>query len=206
MPSDKAIHHLETGVPLTVEEHPGGDLSTSKSQSDNEEASSFDSAVFMYGMYAGVVVNFATFGFLQLITNLVAHGDYVSMAKILEDKMMYWIHAIVGITFTTVTYFLFVKLLRFGVDRNTRGSSGQKDKEEEHEDKENHMIITLESTFALGSLVSVDENSSATNSIVQFHTNKAHALYCTHYLQTAGCLLLVLSDWLSFVGTTAAAL
>ena len=128
------------------------------------------------------------------------------MAKILEDKMMYWIHAIVGITFTTVTYFLFVKLLRFGVDRNTRGSSGQKDKEEEHEDKENHMIITLESTFALGSLVSVDENSSATNSIVQFHTNKAHALYCTHYLQTAGCLLLVLSDWLSFVGTTAAAL
>ena len=182
-----------------VEEHPGG-------QSDNEEASSFDSAVFMYGMYAGVVVNFATFGFLQLITNLVAHGDYVSMAKILEDKMMYWIHAIVGITFTTVTYFLFVKLLRFGVDRNTRGSSGQKDKEEEHEDKENHMIITLESTFALGSLVSVDENSSASNSIVQFHTNKAHALYCTHYLQTAGCLLLVLSDWLSFVGTTAAAL
>ena len=36
-----------------VEEHPGRDLPTSKSQSDNE-ASSFDSVVFMYGMLARV--------------------------------------------------------------------------------------------------------------------------------------------------------
>jgi len=158
MPSDKAIHHLETGVPLMVEEHPGRDLPTSKSQSDNE-ASSFDSVVFMYGMYAGVIVLFATFGFLQLITNLVAHGDATSMANILEDKMMYLLHAIVGITFTTATYFLCVKLLRFGFDSNTRSSSGQKDKEEEREDKECHMIITLDSTFYIGSLVSVDTDS-----------------------------------------------
>ena len=158
MPSDKEIHHLETGVPLIVDEHPGGDLPTSKSQSDNE-ASSFDSVVFMYGMYAGVIVQFATFGFLQLITNLVAHGDATSMSNILEDKMMYLLHAIVGITFTTATYFLCVKLLRFGFDSNTRSSSGQKDKEEEREDKECHMIITLDSTFYIGSLVSVDTDS-----------------------------------------------
>ena len=54
MPSDKVIHHLETGVPLIVDEYPGGDLPTSKSQSDNDEASSFDSVVFMYGMLARV--------------------------------------------------------------------------------------------------------------------------------------------------------
>ena len=180
MPSDKIIHHLETGVPLIVDELPGGGLPTSKSQSDNDEASSFDSVVFMYGMYAAVIAQFATIGFLLLITNLVAHhGDAASMANILEDstKMMVWIG---GIATYFLTYFLFVKLLRFGfLDRNSK-SSGKKDKEEGHED--NHMIITLESTFALGSLVSVDENSSASNSIVQFHTNKSHALYCTHYL------------------------
>ena len=160
MPSDKVIHHLETGVPLIVDEHPGGDLPTSKSQNDNDEASSFDSVVFMYGMFACVIPQFATFGFTLLITNLVAHhGDAASMANILEDstKMMYWIRVIVGITFSSATYFLFVKLLRIGfLDRNTR-SSGQKDKEEEHED--NHMISTLELTFALGSLVSVDTHS-----------------------------------------------
>jgi hypothetical protein len=125
MHSDKAIHHLETGVPLLiVEEHPGGDLPTSKFQSDNE-ASSFDSVVFMYGMYAGVIVHFATFGFLQLITNLVAHGDAASvMANILEHEMMHLIHAIVlGIIFNTTTYFLCVKLMIFGFDRNTRSSS-----------------------------------------------------------------------------------
>ena len=85
------------------------------------------------------------------------------MANILEDstKMMYWIGVIVGITFNSATYFLFVKLLRIGfLDRNTR-SSGQKDKEEEHED--NHMISTLESTFALGSLVSVLDTNSCRN-------------------------------------------
>jgi hypothetical protein len=58
MPSDEVIHHLETrGVPLIVDEHPAGgglDLPTSKSQSDNDEASSFDSVVFMYGMLARV--------------------------------------------------------------------------------------------------------------------------------------------------------
>ena len=162
MPSDKVIHHLETGVPLIVDEYPGGDLPTSKSQSDNDdEASSFDSVVFMYGMFAFAIPQFATFGFTQLITNLVAHhGDAASMANILEDstKMMYWIGVIVGITFNSATYFLFVKLLRIGfLDRNTR-SSGQKDKEEEHED--NHMISTLELTFALGSLVSVLDTNS----------------------------------------------
>ena len=165
MPSDKVIHHLETGVPLIVNEHPGGDLPTIKSQSDNDEASSFDSVVFMYGMFAGVIPQFATFGFTQLITNLVAHhGDAASMANILEDstKMTYcWIGVIAGITFNSATYFLFVKLLRIGfLDRNTR-SSGQKDKEEEHED--NHMISTLESTFALGSLVSVLDTNSCRN-------------------------------------------
>jgi hypothetical protein len=60
MPSDKEIHHLETGVPLIVDEHPGGDLPTSKSQSDNDEASSFGSVVFMYGMFAGVVAPLST--------------------------------------------------------------------------------------------------------------------------------------------------
>ena len=165
MHSDKAIHHLETGVPLLiVEEHLGGDLPTSKSQNDNDEASSFDSVVFMYGMFAFAIPQFATFGFTQLITNLVAHhGDAASMANILEDstKMMYWIGVIVGITFNSATYFLFVKLLRIGfLDRNTR-SSGQKDKEEEHED--NHMISTLELTFALGSLVSVLDTNSYKN-------------------------------------------
>ena len=165
MPSDKVIHHLETGVPLIVDEYPGGeDLPTSKSQSDNDEASSFDSVVFMYGMFAGVMVQFATFGFLPLISFLVAHGDAASMANILEDdstKMMRWIGVIGGITFSSATYFLFVKLLRIGfLDRHTR-SSGQKDKEEEHED--NHMISTLESTFALGSLVSVLDTNSCRN-------------------------------------------
>ena len=80
--------------------------------------------------------------------------------NILEDstKMMYWI-GVIATYF--LTYFLFVKLLRFGfLDRNTK-SSGQKDKEEEHED--NHMIITLESTFALGSLVSVLDTNSCIN-------------------------------------------
>jgi H+/gluconate symporter-like permease len=165
MPSDKVIHHLETGVPLIVDEHPGGDLDLprSKFQSDNDEASSFDSVVFMYGMFAGIIAQFATFGFTQLITNLVAHhGDAASMANILEDstKMMYWIGVIVGITFNSATYFLFVKLLRIGfLDRNTR-SSGQKDKEEEHEDNHMLMISTLELTFALGSLVSVLDTNS----------------------------------------------
>ena len=162
MPSDKVIHHLETGVPLIVDEYPGGeDLPTSKSQSDNDEASSFDSVVFMYGMFAGVIAQFATFGFLPLISFLVAHGDAASMAKILEDstKMMRWIGVIGGITFSSATYFLILKLLRIGfLDRNTR-SSGQKDKEEE-ENEDNHMISTLLGlTFALGSLVSVDTNS-----------------------------------------------
>jgi hypothetical protein len=162
MPSDKVIHHLETGVPLIVDEYAaGGDLSASKSQSDNDEASSFDSVVFMYGMFAFAITQFATFGFTQLITNLVAHhGDAASMANILEDrtKMMYWIGVIAGITFNSATYFLFVKLLRIGfLDRNPR-SSGQKDKEEEHED--NHMISALESTFALGTLVSVLDTNS----------------------------------------------
>ena len=161
MPSDKVIHHLETGVPLIVDEYPGGDLSTSQSQSDNDEASSFDSVVFMYGMYAAVIAQFATIGFLLLITNLVAHHGDAALANILEDstKMTYycWIGVIAGITFNSATYFLFVKLLRIGfLDRNPR-SSGQKDKEEEHED--NHMISTLELTFALGSLVSVDTHS-----------------------------------------------
>ena len=157
MPSDKEIHHLETGVPLIVDEHPGGGLPTSKSQRDNDEASSFDrSVVFMYGMFACAVAQLSTIGFLQLITNyLVAHGDAASMANILEHRV------IVGITFSCATYFLFVKLLRFvSLDRNTR-SSGQKDKEEEHED--NHMISTLESTFALGSLVSVLDTNSCRN-------------------------------------------
>jgi hypothetical protein len=163
MPSDKVIHHLETGVPLIVNEHPGGDLPTIKSQSDNDEASSFDSVVFMYGMFAGVIAQFTTFGFLSLIIFLVAHGDAASMANIPEDstKMTYRIGVIVGIltniTFISAAYFHFVRLLRFGLlDRNTR-SPGQKDKEEEHED--NHMISTLELTFVLGSLVSVDTNS-----------------------------------------------
>ena len=165
MPSDKVIHHLETGVPLIVDEYPGGeDLPTSKSQSDNDEASSFDSVVFMYGMFAGVMVQFATFGFLPLISFLVAHGDAASMANILEDdstKMMRWIGVIGGITFSSATYFLFVKLLRIGfLDINPR-SSGQKDKEEEH--KDNHMISTLELTFALGSLVSVLDTNSCRN-------------------------------------------
>ena len=77
--------------------------------------------------------------------------------NILEDstKMMYWI-GVIATYF--LTYFLFVKLLRFGfLDRNTK-SSGQKDKEEEHED--NHMISALESTFALGTLVSVLDTNS----------------------------------------------
>ena len=91
------------------------------------------------------------------------------MATILEDstKMTYWSRVVGGgITFISATYYfltflLFVKLLRFGfLDRNTR-SSGQKDKEEEHED--NHMISTLESTFALGSLVSVLDTNSCRN-------------------------------------------
>jgi len=152
MPSDKVIHHLETGVPLIVDEHPGGGLPTSKSQRDNDEASSFDrSVVFMYGMFACAVAQLSTIGFLQLIINLVAHGDAASMANILEHRVIF------GITFSCAAYFLFVKLLRFlSLDRNTR-SSGQKDKEEEHED--NHMISTLELTFALGSLVSVDTHS-----------------------------------------------
>ena len=162
MPSDKVIHHLETGVPLIVDEYPGGDLSTSQSQSDNDEASSFDIVVFMYGMFACVIPQFATFGFTLLITNLVAHhGDAASMANILEDdstKMMRWIGVIGGITFSSATYFLFVKLLRIGfLDINPR-SSGEKDKEEEH--KDNHMISTLELTFALGSLVSVLDTNS----------------------------------------------
>ena len=162
MPSDKVIHHLETGVPLIVDEYAaGGDLPTSKFQNDNDEASSFDSVVFMYGMFACAFVQFAAFGFTQLITNLVAHhGDAASMATILEDstKIMRWIGVIVGITFSSATYFLFVKLLRIGfLDINPR-SSGEKDKEEEH--KDNHMISTLELTFALGSLVSVLDTNS----------------------------------------------
>jgi hypothetical protein len=69
MPSDKVIHHLETGVPLIVDEYPGGaDLPTSKSQSDNDEASSFDSVVFMYGMFAFAITQFATFGFTLLMS------------------------------------------------------------------------------------------------------------------------------------------
>jgi hypothetical protein len=118
----------------------------------------------MYGMFAGVMVQFATFGFLPLISFLVAHGDAASMANILEDdstKMMRWIGVIGGITFSSATYFLFVKLLRIGfLDINPR-SSGQKDKEEEH--KDNHMISTLELTFALGSLVSVLDTNSCRN-------------------------------------------
>ena len=160
MPSDKEIHHLETGVPLIVDEYPGGDLPTSKSQSDNDEASSFDSVVFMYGVFAGIIAQFATFGFILLITNLVAHHGDAALANILEDstKMTYcWIRVIVGITFSSTTYFLILKLLRIGfLDINPR-SSGEKDKEEEH--KDNHMISTLELTFALGSLVSVDTHS-----------------------------------------------
>jgi hypothetical protein len=158
-PPEKRPFIRESGV----NEHPGGDLPTSKSQSDNDEASSFDSVVFMYGMFAGVIAQFATFGFLPLISFLVAHGDAASMAKILEDstKMMRWIGVIVGITFSSATYFLFVKLLRIGfLDINPR-SSGEKDKEEEH--KDNHMISTLELTFALGSLVSVLDTNSCRN-------------------------------------------
>ena len=165
MPSDKVIHHLETGVPLIVDEYPGGeDLPTSKSQSDNDEASSFDSVVFMYGMFAGIIAQFATFGFILLITNLVAHHGDAALANILEDstKMTYcWIRVIVSITFSSATYFLILKLLRIGfLDINPR-SSGEKDKEEEH--KDNHMISTLELTFALGSLVSVLDTNSYRN-------------------------------------------
>ena len=62
----------------------------------------------MYGMFAGVVAQFTTFGFLSLITNLVAHGDAASMANILEDstKMTFWAGVIVGVTFSSGTYFL----------------------------------------------------------------------------------------------------
>ena len=118
MPSDKVIHHLETGVPLIVDEYPGGeDLPTSKSQSDNDPP--FDSVVFMYGMFAGVVAPLSTFAF-----HLLIRGDAASMANILEHEMMHLIHAIVlGIIFNTTTYFLCVKLMIFGFDRNTRSSS-----------------------------------------------------------------------------------
>jgi hypothetical protein len=161
MPSDKVIHHLETWIPLIVDEYPGGeDLPTSKSQSDNDPP--FDSVVFMYGMFAGVVAPLSTFAF-----HLLIRGDAASMANILEDstKMTYWSRVVGGgITFISTTYYfltllLFVKLLRLSfLDRNPR-SSGQKDKEEE-ENEDNHMISTLLGlTFALGSLVSVDTNS-----------------------------------------------
>jgi hypothetical protein len=149
MHSNEVIHRLETGVPLVIEEHP----STRKSRIDND-APFF--VVFMYGICTGVNVQFALFGFHRLITNLVARGDAELMANILEDKMMYCIHFIVCLTFTAAIFFLSDKLLRFGLDVNTR-SPGEKDKEEEREDKE-YAIIILESTFALGNLVSVDTN------------------------------------------------
>ncbi len=144
MHSNEVIHRLETGVPLVIEEHP----STRKSRIDNDASPFF--VVFMYGMFACVIPQFATFGFTQLITNLVAHhGDAASMANILEDdstKMMRWIGVIGGITFSSATYFLFVKLLRIGfLDINPR-SSGQKDKEEEH--KDNHMMHPLALLFS----------------------------------------------------------
>jgi hypothetical protein len=193
----ETIHHLETGVPLLIiYEYPGDlDLPTRNSPIENGASSSFHSVMFMYGMFAGVSVQqFVLFGYLRpfaALVRVVAREDAESMAKILvENKMMLCgVDTIFCIAFFSAMYLpCFNNLLRFGFDVNSR-SPGDKDTEGGHEDDKEDEIVALESTFALGSLVSDDKylTSKYCNMFRPFHLI---------ILQTGGCIMLLISDWL----------
>ena len=137
-----------------------------------------DLYVFMYGIGSGFNLQFALFGFLQLLVifkgtagarngHLDAKVDYL-----LEDKNMLWVYGVVCMFFTYAMYCLFYQLLSYGFhiahtaaskSRNkfaeeceiincySRSSSDEKDLGIIYEAK-----CTREMSFALGNVVSHD--------------------------------------------------
>ena len=139
-----------------------------------------DLYVFMYGIASGFNLQFALFGFLQLLVifkgstagarngHLDAKVDYL-----LEDKNMLWVYGVVCMFFTYAMYCLFYQLLSYGfhnIITHTAAASKPRNKFAEEceiincssrssSDEKDLGIIyeakcTREMSFALGNVVS----------------------------------------------------
>ena len=149
-------HCLEAGVPLIASEDETTNSNWFSKKTYNVPA--FKRIAFIYGFFACINIQFGIHGFGMIFIKIMAR-TVTSESAIIEKlsdihQTLFWIHALISVTYITAMYSLNDMLLRFGFDLYSRASPGKVDEVEDLETGEEFVII-YEIYFALGNLVSL---------------------------------------------------
>ncbi len=156
---DTGIHRLETGVPLLVasegDEEPMKSICWLTTQKTNN-APAFKRLAFIYGFFAFLNIELRVYGLSQLFISMLVlqegESSKSTIVKQLSDvnNVLFWVHTIIWVTYTSAMFFLNIMLIRFGFDVTT----GKEADDEEDLDSEEEVVSIYKAYFLLGCSVS----------------------------------------------------
>jgi hypothetical protein len=150
MTFDTGIHRLETGVPLLVASEGDEPMkSTTCLTQKTNNAPAFKRLAFIYGFFAFLNIDLGAYGLSQLFTMLVLQEGESSKSTIVEQlsdvhHVLFWVHTIIWVTYTSAMYFLNIMLIRFGFDVSKEAD------DEEDLDTEEEIVSIYKAYFLLG--------------------------------------------------------
>ena len=155
---DTGIHpRLETGVPLLVASEGDEPMKSTWLAQKTSNAFAFKRLSFIYGLFSSLNISFGVYGFTELLINsmLVSSQGESSKSTIAEQlsdfhHVLFWIHAMIYVTYFIAMSFLNVMLIRFVFDVTTTGKKGD---DAEDLDTEEEFEYIFEA-YILGCLVS----------------------------------------------------
>jgi hypothetical protein len=148
------IHRLETGVPLLVASNGDEPMKSTWLTQNPNNAPAFKRLAFIYGFFAVLNIELGVYGLSQLFIMLVSLKEGESSKSTIVEQLsdvhhvLFWVHTIIWVTYTSAMYFLNIMLIRFGFDVSKEAD------DEEDLDTEEEIVSIYKAYFLLGCSVS----------------------------------------------------